>query len=57
MVLLTTNEKNPAALKLLIAIKYGQVDVQIKIVQVNGKLHQPSVYNTWPAVSNEHLVF
>lgn len=44
-----TNESNPAALKLIIAAKYGGKQVNIKIVNVNGELHHAKTFflDTW----------
>lgn len=39
MLTLYTNDTNPAALKILIAANFGKADVNLKILQVNGKLH------------------
>lgn len=38
MATLYTNENNPAALKILIAANFSKVDINLEIVQVNGKV-------------------
>ncbi|KAI4467947.1 hypothetical protein MML48_2g00017991 [Holotrichia oblita] len=39
MLTLYTNDNNPAALKILIAANFGKADVNVQILQVNGKVN------------------
>lgn len=49
MVLIITNENNPATLKLVIANNFAKRDVNIKIIQANGKFHHFFIFEstTW----------